>query len=190
LRGIYAIVNAEDNPVELARAALDGGIRIVQYRAKRGIVPSHAEQLRRLTSEFGGGGSPVTNVEFLKQAGCSAEMIRLRDYGIHGNGNLMLLEKNNHEVFALMQGWLEKIKKLDFYSGELAAEDYGKATQAAERTEKLATDMLKTRTLDAESHLPIALGAAIETEAKAMVATGQRASAIVLSSPRRKLPLV
>ena len=53
MRGIYAIVNAEDNPVELARAALDGGIRIVQYRAKRGIVPSHAEQLRRLTSEFG-----------------------------------------------------------------------------------------------------------------------------------------
>jgi pimeloyl-ACP methyl ester carboxylesterase len=52
-----------------------------------------------LTTEFGGGGSPVANVEFLKQAGCSAEMVRLRDYGIVGNGNLMLLEKNNHEVF-------------------------------------------------------------------------------------------
>jgi pimeloyl-ACP methyl ester carboxylesterase len=61
-----------------------------------------------MTSEFGGGGSPVTNVEFLKQVGCSAEMIRLRDHGMYGNGNLMLLEKNNHEVFGVMQAWLEK----------------------------------------------------------------------------------
>jgi pimeloyl-ACP methyl ester carboxylesterase len=61
-----------------------------------------------LTSEFGGGGSPVTNVEFLKQVGCSAEMLRLRDYGILGNGNLMLMEKNNHEVFAVIKDWLDK----------------------------------------------------------------------------------
>ena len=61
-----------------------------------------------LTSEFGGGGSPVANVEFLKQVGCSAEMIRLRDYGILGNGNLMLLEKNNHEVFAVIRDWLDR----------------------------------------------------------------------------------
>jgi pimeloyl-ACP methyl ester carboxylesterase len=61
-----------------------------------------------LTSEFGGGGSPVTNVEFLKQAGCTAEMIRLRDYGILGNGNLMLMEKNNHEVFGVIRDWLDK----------------------------------------------------------------------------------
>ncbi len=65
-----------------------------------------------LTSEFGGGGSPVSNVEFLKQVGCSAEMIRLRDYGILGNGNLMLLEKNNHEVFAIIRDWLDR-KHLD-----------------------------------------------------------------------------
>jgi pimeloyl-ACP methyl ester carboxylesterase len=61
-----------------------------------------------LTSEFGGGGSPVANVEFLKQVGCSAEMARLRDYGIIGNGNLMLLEKNNHEVFAVIRDWLDR----------------------------------------------------------------------------------
>jgi hypothetical protein len=61
-----------------------------------------------MTSEFGAGGSPVTNVEFLKQVGCNAEMIRLRDYGIYGNGNLMLMEKNNHEVFAVMRDWLDK----------------------------------------------------------------------------------
>jgi len=61
-----------------------------------------------LTSEFGAGGSPVANVAFLKQVGCSAEMLRLRDYGIVGNGNLMLMEKNNHEVFGVIRQWLER----------------------------------------------------------------------------------
>ena len=61
-----------------------------------------------LTSEFGGGGSPISNVAFLKQVGCSAEMVRLRDYGIVGNGNLMLLEKNNHEVFSVVRDWLDR----------------------------------------------------------------------------------
>jgi pimeloyl-ACP methyl ester carboxylesterase len=59
-----------------------------------------------VTSEFGGGGSPVANVAFLKQAGCNAEMLRLRDFGISGNGNLMPLEKNNHEVFGVIRDWL------------------------------------------------------------------------------------
>lgn len=61
-----------------------------------------------LTTEFGGGGSPIPNVEFLKQVGCQAEMVRLRDYGILGNGNLMLLEKNNHEVFKVVDDWLTR----------------------------------------------------------------------------------
>jgi pimeloyl-ACP methyl ester carboxylesterase len=61
-----------------------------------------------LTSEFGGGGSPISNVAFLKQVGCDAEMVRLRDYGIVGNGNLMLLEKNNHEVFGVVRDWLDR----------------------------------------------------------------------------------
>ena len=61
-----------------------------------------------ITSEFGAGGSPVANVSFLEQAGCSVEMLRLRDYGINGNGNLMLMEKNNHEVFGVLRSWLDK----------------------------------------------------------------------------------
>ena len=61
-----------------------------------------------MTSEFGAGGSPVANVAFLKQAGCSVEMLRLRDHGIVGNGNLMLMEKNNHEVFTLLRDWLDR----------------------------------------------------------------------------------
>jgi len=82
-------------------------------------VPLQAEPARQwknlkgipiawMTSEFGAGGSPVANVEFLKQVGCAVEMLRLRDYGIYGNGNLMPMEKNNHEVFGVLRGWLER----------------------------------------------------------------------------------
>lgn len=50
LNGIYAIVNeGEPDPVSLARAILAGGVRVVQYRAKRGIVPDHAQAMRDLT---------------------------------------------------------------------------------------------------------------------------------------------
>jgi pimeloyl-ACP methyl ester carboxylesterase len=61
-----------------------------------------------ITSEFGAGGSPVANVAFLKQVGCSVDLLRLRDYGIVGNGNLMLMERNNHEVFGVLRDWLDK----------------------------------------------------------------------------------
>lgn len=54
LRGIYAIVNeGQPNPVDLTRAVLAGGARIVQYRAKSGIVPEHARAMRALTRECG-----------------------------------------------------------------------------------------------------------------------------------------
>lgn len=51
LHGIYAIVNetARPHPIELTRAILEGGARIVQYRAKSGIVPQHARAMRELT---------------------------------------------------------------------------------------------------------------------------------------------
>ncbi len=61
-----------------------------------------------ITSEFGAGGSPIAQVAFLKQVGVDATMLRLRDYGIHGNGNLMLMEKNNHEVYRVVQNWLDQ----------------------------------------------------------------------------------
>jgi thiamine-phosphate pyrophosphorylase len=54
LRGIYAIVNesARRDPAELTRAILDGGARIIQYRAKAGIVPAHARTMRDLTRAY------------------------------------------------------------------------------------------------------------------------------------------
>ncbi len=51
LHGIYAIVNEDGRAFELARAALDAGVRVVQYRAKRGIVAVHLHALRALTQQ-------------------------------------------------------------------------------------------------------------------------------------------
>ena len=50
----------------------------------------------------------MANVAFLKQVGCPVDLLRLRDYGIFGNGNLMLMEKNNHEVYRVVQDWLDR----------------------------------------------------------------------------------
>jgi pimeloyl-ACP methyl ester carboxylesterase len=47
-------------------------------------------------------------VKFLTQAGAHATHIRLADIGIHGNGHMMMLEKNNAEIAAVLSRWLEK----------------------------------------------------------------------------------
>lgn len=45
-------------------------------------------------------------VRFLEQAGVHPTFIRLADRGITGNGHMLMLEKNNHEIAALMMDWL------------------------------------------------------------------------------------
>jgi thiol-disulfide isomerase/thioredoxin len=62
----------------------------------------------------------------------------------------------------------------------LQAQQYDQATAYARETEKLSSAQLKTRSLDADAHLPIALGAAIEVEAQSMAARGQRTQAIAV----------
>jgi pimeloyl-ACP methyl ester carboxylesterase len=53
--------------------------------------------------------SGPAQVQFLKQSGCDAEFMRLRDQGIdEGNTNLMVLERNNFEVFGLIRDWLSR----------------------------------------------------------------------------------
>lgn len=51
LCGIYAILNEAPGLLELARAVLDAGVKLVQYRAKGGIVPKNLGILRAMTSE-------------------------------------------------------------------------------------------------------------------------------------------
>jgi pimeloyl-ACP methyl ester carboxylesterase len=47
-------------------------------------------------------------VDFLVQAGVPAEHLRLAALGIHGNGHLMMLERNSAEIAAAIWDWLEE----------------------------------------------------------------------------------
>jgi len=62
----------------------------------------------------------------------------------------------------------------------LQQRDYERAAAYAKQTKTLALEQLKQRKLDAEPHLPIALGAAYEVESQALAARGQRAQAVTL----------
>jgi pimeloyl-ACP methyl ester carboxylesterase len=48
--------------------------------------------------------------QYLAQAGVKNTFIRLEDRGIKGNGHMMMLEKNNQEIAALMADWLKDIR--------------------------------------------------------------------------------
>jgi thiol-disulfide isomerase/thioredoxin len=62
--------------------------------------------------------------------------------------------------------------------GALAAHDYDKADRYSRETEKLTLAALKTQTLAGDPNLATALGASLETQAKVLVETGQRATAV------------
>jgi thiol-disulfide isomerase/thioredoxin len=62
----------------------------------------------------------------------------------------------------------------------LNARDYDQASAYAKQTSALALEQLKQRPLDAEPHLPLALGAAIEVQAQTLAARGQRTQAIAV----------
>ena len=47
-------------------------------------------------------------VKYLEQAGVHPTWIKLADEGIHGNGHMMMLEKNNQAIASLMSRRLAK----------------------------------------------------------------------------------
>jgi len=47
-------------------------------------------------------------VKYLRQAGVPAAWIKLADLGIKGNSHVMMQEKNNKEIAAVIYGWLDK----------------------------------------------------------------------------------
>jgi thiol-disulfide isomerase/thioredoxin len=57
---------------------------------------------------------------------------------------------------------------------------YDRASAYAKQTKTQAVELLKHRALDAEPHLPIALGAAFEVESQALSAQGQKTQAIAM----------
>lgn len=63
---------------------------------------------------------------------------------------------------------------------------YDQAAAYAKQTKALAVDQLKQRQLDAEPHLPLALGASLEVQSQVLAAHGQKAQAVaVLQSALR-----
>jgi thiol-disulfide isomerase/thioredoxin len=75
----------------------------------------------------------------------------------------------------------EYIEALSWTAREaLAVNHLDQADAAAKQTETLALQLLKKRSLDAEPHLPIALGAAIEVQAQVLAARGKNAEAAAL----------
>ena len=47
-------------------------------------------------------------MKYLEQAGVKANWIDLGKAGIHGNGHMVMLEKNSDEVARVIAGWLGK----------------------------------------------------------------------------------
>lgn len=47
-------------------------------------------------------------VAYLRQAGVSVDYIRLADLGIHGNGHMLMIEKNSREIAAVVEEWVRK----------------------------------------------------------------------------------
>jgi thiol-disulfide isomerase/thioredoxin len=68
------------------------------------------------------------------------------------------------------ESWLARV--------ELNSHRYEQAAQFSQDVYDLAVGLLKSRTLDREPHLPIALGAAIEVQADTLAAQGRCAEAI------------
>jgi pimeloyl-ACP methyl ester carboxylesterase len=46
--------------------------------------------------------------KYLNQAGVKTEYIRLQDKGIHGNGHMVMIEKNNLDIAKLVDDWVQK----------------------------------------------------------------------------------
>ena len=64
--------------------------------------------------------------------------------------------------------------------GALESNQFDQADNYARMTMKLAHEQLRTRAFDAEPHLPLAVGAAIEVQSQAQAARGKTADAVAL----------
>jgi len=62
----------------------------------------------------------------------------------------------------------------------LAQRQYDQAAAYAKQTKAMVLEQLKQRSLDAEEHLPTALGAALEVQAQVLAARGQKPQAVAL----------
>jgi len=108
--------------------------------------------------------------------------------GIVDNVRLALGQNNFSAAEAQLEAYRSQrgvdAEYLEAYSwmarAALDQQQYDQAAAYAKQTKAEAVALLKQRPLDAEPHLPIALGAALEVQAGALAARGQKTQAVAL----------
>ena len=101
---------AELAPVEEAKADAPDKVRCwLQKEPARQLPNLQKMPILVLTSEASYH-APYDHctVKYLRQAGVQPSVIRLADIGIHGNSHVMMLEKNNKDIAAVIGRWLDK----------------------------------------------------------------------------------
>lgn len=104
------------NPSQLELAALDGPegappLRLQADPPRR--LPNLARVPIALVSSEASpvaAADPVTHA-FLRQGGCTVDLLRLADHGVHGNGHGMMFERNNREVLEVILRWLAGLEQ-------------------------------------------------------------------------------
>ena len=59
-------------------------------------------------------------IKYLEQAGLHPTWLDLAKEGVHGNGHMMMLEKNNLQIADLIVKWLDKTLSVKSPSGHTA----------------------------------------------------------------------
>lgn len=91
--------------------------------AQRPAYRLQAEPARRLknlarvpvllvSGEFDGRRQTPSIAEYLRQAGCPAEHLRLQDRGIRGNGEFVMMEDNRRQVFDAIEEWIGRTVRI------------------------------------------------------------------------------
>ncbi len=83
-------------------------------------------------ASFASPGNPGA-VAYFKQAGCKAEELRLAERGIHGNGHMMMIEKNNRQVLQPILEWIQK--NVPASAARASATETPRQTPAGRRSE-------------------------------------------------------
>jgi pimeloyl-ACP methyl ester carboxylesterase len=97
--GLTDIPLVYDPPVTDPAQLKDGTPRVLKNL--RGIPMVY------VTAERSGRTQGPAVTAFLKQAGCTADDLQLKDKGIRGNGHFMMMENNRRQVFDTIRGWME-----------------------------------------------------------------------------------
>ncbi len=96
-------------------------------------------------------------------------------------GNFELAESELQDYHAHHSPDPEYLEALSWMArAQLMAKQLGAAQTYATQTENMTLQLLQKRSLDAEPHLPLALGAALEVKAQVLEARGQHAQAVAL----------